>query len=231
MASDPGAPADFDDAPADTGFDWWLGPRVWAPAGALLVAIIVALAAYVVFRDSGEAASPVQACTPGEPGCELRQEVHWHADVAIYIRGERLDLGEERILEHFQPNPNIHFHPPDFNVVHVHREQSTWDELFSSFGITLRKGCLTLPDETQYCSNEQETLKFYVNGVRVDAIHFEDVFDLERVLISYGPAEDPSIPAQLAAVSDEACIASGLCADREPPEGAPTEPCSGATCQ
>lgn len=216
---------------ADGGFDWWFGPRVWGPAAALLIAIIAALAAYVAFAGDGDTApAQPQACVVGEPGCELRQEVHWHADVAIFIRGERLDLGADEIVQHFQPSSNIHFHPPNFDVVHIHRESSTWDELLSSFGIALRKDCLTLPDGTAYCSNDEETLKFFVNGVRVDEVHFEDVFDLARVLISYGPADDPGIAEQLAAVTDEACIASLLCMDRMPPEGLPGEPCVGETC-
>ena len=52
---------------------------------------------------------------------------------------------------------------------------------------------------------------------------FQDILDLNQVLISYGPETDEEVlEAQWPEVTDEACIPSGLCRDRGIPED---EPC------
>ena len=43
-----------------------------------------------------------------------------------------------------------------------------------------------MPDGTRHCDEGGKSLKFIVNGVKVDGIAFSDIGDLDRVLISYG---------------------------------------------
>src|SRR5690606_27054635 len=107
----------------------WLPPRVWAPIMLLLAVAAAALGTWGVMASGGDddaAAADPGFCAPGDPRCALRQEVHWHADFAIYINGERLDFSDERYVsdEENPISPNAHIHHPRYHVVHVHREST-----------------------------------------------------------------------------------------------------------
>jgi hypothetical protein len=199
-----------------------------------------------VLRWDGDGGAPANACAgkEGQPGCELRQPVHWHADFAVFIRGQRFDFSVSPYVSHEgdELSPDVHIHDPRHTVVHVHREQTTWDAFFRSLGfeltdptiagVTPATSCLKLPTGEKLCSTTTETFKFYVNGVRVDGVAASGIADLERTLISYGP-ETPEqvVQTQLTQVTDQACIPSELCLERRPVDE-PPEPCtrSGDTC-
>ena len=195
----------------------------------LLVSAVVALAVLLVV-NSGEREPDVVVCEPGTPGCELRQAVHWHADFALYIRGERYDFGQERFVsdEEDELSENVHLHGARVSVVHVHREGTTWREFFDSLGFELTDQCLTTPEGEQFCDSEAERLSFVLNGVKLDALAFQDVTDIDRALLSFGSESDGELMQQYAQVSDEACIVSLLCEERIPEGGIEVEPCAGS---
>ncbi len=210
-----------------------LSPRLWAPVGGVLVVAVIALGLALLLQDDGASEEP-SSCVLGTPGCELRQPVHWHADFALYIRGERFDFSDERFLsggEDDHLSENVHLHEPRYDVVHVHLEQTTWHEFLATLGFALTESCLTPPAGEPLCNSESERLSFFLNGVRLDGIAFEDITDIDRVLISFGSETEAELGAQLASVADDACIVSGLCVDREPEGGIEDEPCTGrGTC-
>lgn len=221
MAADP--------APARRGAP---GPRLWAPALAVLAAAVVALTVIAITRDGGDAPVTV-VCEPGTPGCELRQEVHWHADFALFIRGERYDFDDDRFYTNGEDghSENVHLHRPYANVVHVHREGTTWREFLDSLGFTLEGECLTPPEGEPLCASETERLSYILNGVRVDSLAFQDITDIDRALISFGGESADELWRQYEQVTDEACILSLLCVERVPEGGIPDEGCGGGgTC-
>ena len=205
-----------------------LGPRIWMPVVGVLSAAVVALAVLLLL-NGGEDAPVTVVCEPGTPGCELRQPVHWHADFALYIRGERYDFNQERFIsdEDDEVSGNVHIHNPRYSVVHVHREATTWREFFDSLGFELTDQCLTTPEGEQFCTSGSERLSFVLNGVKLDGLAFQDITDIDRALISFGSETDEELLAQYALVTDDACIVSLLCEERVPPEGIEDEPCAG----
>lgn len=190
-----------------------------------MVAAAMALAACNGNDDGGGGTQ----CEPGDPACTLRQVVHWHADIALYIEGEAFDFGDPAYLstEERELSENVHVHDPRHSVVHVHREQSTWDEFFRSLGMRVTDFCITLPDGTELCEEEGgNQMTFVVNGVLVDSVRELDLADLQRVLIWFGPEDPEEVLAGWASrVSDEACIPSANCQARAP-ENPEEEPCS-----
>ncbi len=205
-------------------------PWTWTALAAAAALALGGLAAWAFAR--GEGADPGPQLGSAEA---LRQPVHWHADFRVVIRGEPYDFDDPRFIstEERELSPNVHIHAPRYNVVHVHREQTTWGEFFESLGVGLTQACLRLPDEPELCSNDRERLRFLVNGVEVDDIRFLPIADLQRLLVYYGPDDAEAVAARFGEwVSDEACIVSGLCQDRIPPEGLENEPCAigGAAC-
>jgi hypothetical protein len=218
-----------------SGWDGFLAPAIWVPVGAILAITAAVLGVFLAIGGGGDGNDdpPLTVCQPGDPSCALRQDVHWHADIALYIRGERFDFGTPDIWERegFTVNENVHMHPPDFEVVHIHKEQSTWREFLTSFYFEVSDECIVVPDGTEYCSTDTEKLSFVVNGVQVDSILALDASDLHRVLINYGPETGEELLARFQDVGDFACIASELCLDRLPPGGNAEEPCAGrGTC-
>jgi hypothetical protein len=204
------------------GWDGWLSPRIWVPGLVVLLGAIAVLA-ILALRDDGTASA-----NPGNPPIG-RVGVHEHADFALYIRGQRFDFNQPQFISTAERelSPAAHIHAPRTNVVHVHLDRTTWDEFFRSLGFELTDDSLKLPDGTLLKDNERETLKFYVNGVHVDALMFSNIRDLDRVLISYGPETREEVErTQLPLVTDEACIVSGRCLDRIDPNEPPEE-CSG----
>lgn len=206
-------------------FDRQLSGRVWIPVVSALAVVSAVLLGVVVFRpsNSNADASAVVGTTDS-----LRQPVHWHADFAVFVNGERFDFDKPEFIsnEGEENNPWVHIHEPRPTVVHVHREQTTWDEFLRSLGFELTDSKLALPDGRVLESGDEAKLKFYVNGVRVDTIMFEPIADLIRVLITFGPEGDDEVRAtQIPMVTDQACIPSELCLDRVPAVPEP-EPCT-----
>jgi hypothetical protein len=234
--TEPAVETEVEEAGAESTARWdgWLGPRTWIPAALVLIAAVGGLFG-LYLMERGNSGSAAGFCPPGTPGCELRQPIHEHADFAVFIRGERLDFSNDRYIstEERELSENIHIHNPRHTVVHIHREQTTWDEFFRSLGfelndpslptITPETTCLKMPDGTRYCASATETFKFYVNGVKVDGIANHNISDLDRVLLSFGSETEEEVLRQFDEVTDEACIPSARCRERGDPD---YEPCS-----
>lgn len=206
-------------------------------AGIVLGAAIIAGAIVIARDDDGASASGLGVQLPA--GDTLRQRIHEHADFALYLRGERFDFGKPEFIatEDDEKGPNAHIHDPRHTVIHVHREATTWDEFFLSLGFELKdptmlvepgQESLKLPSGDVLRSNGTETLKFIVNGVRVDGIAGQNIGGLTRTLISYGDETDEELMAQYLTVTDEACIPSGVCTARGDGSGEHGEPCATA---
>ncbi|RIL03570.1 hypothetical protein DCC78_02130 [bacterium] len=182
-------PEDEEDSLLEPGpWDWYLSPKIWLPGlGVLLLAVTaVAFGWWLNSDDSSVAATEAPVLAPDGT---FRQPVHWHSDFALFIRGEQFNFAQDGFwsTEGEEKNPYVHIHEPRPTVVHVHREQTTWDEFLSSLGFSLTDNSLTLPDGTKYMNGNGETLKFFVNGTRIDTLMFQDIADLGKVLITFGP--------------------------------------------
>jgi len=216
-----------------SGWDWYLSPKVWLPGlGLLLLSVIGVGAGW--WLSSGESSAADAGAPVLAADGTLRQPVHWHSDFALFIRGKQFDFAQDEFWskEGEEKDPYVHIHEPRSSVVHVHREQTTWDEFLTSLGFKLTDNSLTLPDGTKYMNGGGETLKFFVNGTRIDTVMFQDIADLGKVLITFGPESDEDIlRTQWPNVTDQACIPSELCKDRIPAQPEP-EPCSksGSSC-
>ena len=215
------------DDEVDPRWDWYLGPRVWLPGLGLLVLAMLGIGAgWWLTADESAAADPGAPVLAADG--TLRQAVHWHTDFAVFIRGQQFNFAQDDFWskEGEEKDPYVHIHEPRSTVVHVHREQTTWDEFLTSLGFELTDNSLALPEGIKYINGNGETLKFFVNGTRVDTLMFQDITDLGKVLITFGPEPDEEIlQTQWPKVTEQACIPSELCKDRIPDQPEP-EPCS-----
>lgn len=81
---------------------------------------------------------------------------HHHANGAVFVNGERVELTADRFMEgcgrvpHVagrDPSPDrIHLHDGGHDVVHVHHPASTWGHLLANLGPAAGPDYLFTPD-------------------------------------------------------------------------------------
>ncbi len=124
------------------------------------------------------------------------EATHFHANWAIYVDGERLDLSDQRYMEEVSscytvdgeatPQSRIHMHEGNHDVVHVHDLGTTWGHLAGNLGIGLGEGYLILTDGTRIFDGEEGHFTYILNGRALTSAHNELVASEDRLLISYG---------------------------------------------
>jgi hypothetical protein len=122
-------------------------------------------------------------------------DTHYHANWAVFVRGERLDLSAQRYMEdvyrckadptRVDPEDRVHMHNGEHDVVHVHHAGVTWGHFLSNLGFSLGDSHL-FTDTQRLESTNEETLKFVLNGQEVSSIHNLLIESEDRLLISFG---------------------------------------------
>jgi hypothetical protein len=112
-------------------WDGWLAPRIWIPSILIVGLAFLAAGALVgtsVLADDPKQELVVQTCQVGQPGCEVRQSVHWHADFTLFVDGKKYDFDQSQFIseENDELSATVHVHEPRTSVVHVHRSGTTW---------------------------------------------------------------------------------------------------------
>ncbi len=169
---------------------------------------------------------PIQQCiNSGQIDCNMGNNPnaigllgsqHIHADWKIYINEKQFDwtpfadlhakqmAGDSSITN---TSAFIHIHPAKTpekggDVLHMHAKKVPLWLFFRSLGITLSQDSLTTADGRILKNENGNTLKFYLNGKKVDELGDYIFQDLDKLLISYGPANDPNIQKQIDSVAN-----------------------------
>jgi len=137
--------------------------------------------------------------TPGAPpGAGTLGSEHVHASFLAKLHGDTFDLTGPafQIKSSWQ-----HFEARDGSTIHRHATGVMLGYLFETIGIGLDDECFSFKasagGERRFCTNEDFSLKFYVNHELVDNLT-EYVFeDQDRILVSYGGEDQTQIDAQL----------------------------------
>lgn len=124
---------------------------------------------------------------------------HAHAAIVVFVEDERINFG----LQQFQlTSKYIHFENHNPYLIHKHATGVPLEMLFSSFGVKITSDCIVLNAQLtdliagRYCSDDDKSLVFFVNGVEFTDISEYEISHNDRILISYG--NSASIPAKLA---------------------------------
>lgn len=142
---------------------------------------------------------------------------HVHADVAIWINGEKFNLGEGKYIssEESTLSNYAHIHDSLGSVMHVHSTGVTYGYAFETLGITFNGTCLSLDQEKKsYCTKDGASLSFYLNNKKVDSIKERVINDLDKVSIIYGKETDEVQREYHTASTDNACLYSEKCVAR-----------------
>ena len=163
-----------------------------------IIAVIVGFSIYTfIDMDSSEAMG-----LPSGAG-KLGDE-HIHASLLVRIFGDQFDFSTSTYQI---KNSWIHFEESDGTTIHRHSSGVTLEYLFDSLSLIvgkvstdgILKDCFAFPesDGRKFCTNEDYSLKFYINHQAVSGINDYVIKDGDRILISYGNEKEEQINEQL----------------------------------
>ena len=160
----------------------------------LMAAGILALIALIVGYASYEFIT-MDADIPGAPsGAGKLGGEHEHASLLVRVFGDKLDFASPA----YQIKSSwIHFEDSDGSTIHRHSSGVTLGYLFDSMGFTVNDECFAFPDGREFCTNEDYSLKYFINGDSVTRINDYVIQDDDRILISYGGETEEQINQQL----------------------------------
>ena len=152
-----------------------------------LVALIVGYSGYVFVT--------MDADVPGAPpGAGRLGGEHEHASLLVRIFDDKFDFA----VPSYQIKSSwIHFEESDGTTIHRHASGVTLGYLFDSLNIGIDSECYSFPDGRQFCTNEDYSLKYYLNHQLVDDINDYVIQDDDRILITFGNETPEQIEEQL----------------------------------
>ena len=152
-----------------------------------LIAVIVGYSSYVfVTMDANVPGAP--------PGAGKLGDEHVHSSLLVRIFGDKFDFA----VPSYQIKSSwIHFEDSDGTTIHRHSSGVTLGYLFDSLNIGIDSKCFVFPDGRQFCTNEDYSLKYYINHQPVSNINDYIFEDGDRILISFGPETPEEVEGQL----------------------------------
>ncbi len=124
---------------------------------------------------------------------------HEHASISVIIFGDEFDFTKPQ----FQvQSPFVHLENSNGYVIHRHSKDVTIGYLFETLNLGLSQDCFVFHDGRKLCSDEDYTLKFYINEKKVDGLRDYLIFEGDLILISYGAENSEEITEQLAELKD-----------------------------
>ena len=159
-----------------------------------MIGVIVAFACYEFVTSTNN--------VPGAPenAGKLGDE-HIHASLLVSIFGDKFDFSTPNYQV---KTPWIHFENQDGDTIHRHSTGVELEFLFNSMSIATDENCFVFPDGRQFCTNEDYSLKFFINQQLVEDIRKYIVQEDDRILITYGNEDQLAIDKQLAELNAQA---------------------------
>ncbi|MFB5618778.1 MAG: protein-disulfide isomerase [Candidatus Nitrosomaritimum aestuariumsis] len=152
-----------------------------------VIAVIVGYAVYIFATDLPSA--PGGPENAGALGSE-----HSHAGILVKIFGDTFDFSAPA----YQIKSSwIHFEGNDGTTIHKHATGVTLGYLFESLGLGLDDQCYEFQDGRSFCTNEDYSLKFFINGEQVNDIRDYEINEDDKILVSYGAETQEEIEKEL----------------------------------
>lgn len=141
--------------------------------------------------------------------------VHYHANFAVYINGEREEFKNPIyyteggcIAEGVKtPLMRAHMHDSVNDVVHVEDHAVTWGNFFENLWWSVGSDYIQKSDGTMYKADDTNKLHLIINGqdyTDFGSLANKEIKDKDRVLISYGNEDKQALESQYKTVADSA---------------------------
>jgi len=128
---------------------------------------------------------------------------HTHTALLVKIFGDTFEFSGPA----FQIKSSwIHFEGRDGTTIHKHATGVTLEFLFDSLRLGVDDKCYVFPDGKSFCTQDDFTLKFFINGEQVSDIRDYEGMEGDRVLILYGSETPEEIDAYLLQLENQELI-------------------------
>lgn len=131
-------------------------------------------------------------------GVGIIGDAHYHADIAIYINGKKLDLQQNKYQLMAR---HVHLEDGVGEVIHIHVSGLALGHFLNSLRFRLSESCLKI-DAGEFCNDNNKRIKFYVNGKSITDAGVYTIKDLDKILISYGSENQAEMEKQINSVTD-----------------------------
>ena len=143
------------------------------------------------------------------------ESTHFHANWALWIDGDRVDLSADRYMEdvaacsadaaNITAPQRVHLHENNPDVLHVHHQGATWGHLLQNLGWGIGPNWLITDDGYLLAEADGRRLTFVLNELVVPPASNRVIQAGDRLLISYGKEElDELVRDQFPSVADNA---------------------------
>ena len=153
-----------------------------------VIALIVGYAVYV-FVTVDQSSGPGGLENAGALGSE-----HSHAAIMVKVFGDVFDFSAP---SYQIKSPWIHFEGNDGTTIHKHATGVTLGYLFETLTLGLDDQCFEFQDGRSFCTNEDYSLRFFINDEEISDVRDYDLNEDDRILISYGAETPEEIESQL----------------------------------
>lgn len=152
-----------------------------------VIAVIVGYSAYLF-------ANMTETAPGGPPEAGALGSEHSHAGILVKIFGDTFDFSAPA----YQIKSSwIHFEGNDGTTIHKHATGVKIGYLFETLRLGLDDKCFEFQDGRSFCTNDDYTLRFFVNGEQVNDIRDYELKEDDKILISYGAETPEEIQSQL----------------------------------
>lgn len=110
---------------------------------------------------------------------------HTHAAFLVKVNGENIDFSQP---QYQVVSDYIHVENGDGTTLHRHATNVTFAEFLKSVKMDIdeENNCLVFTNGTEYCNNNFNQLRTFVNGSPTDSISNYVINDNDRLLVIYG---------------------------------------------
>ncbi len=170
------------------------------PLIAILAVGIIATGAYIMISTNGPQPAkdpkPAVVKTPVAPAAP--KEVTIRAAFMIFTNGTIRIFTDPK---YHSRSADVFITPETPNVLLVKKAGITWQQFFDTLPAPMKvsQDCLMTGTGQSFCNGSAGTLRFYLNGTKVDDLLTREIKSADKALISYGPNE-AQLSGQLQAI-------------------------------
>lgn len=144
-------------------------------------------------------------------------QVHYHANFAVYINGQREEFKDKSYYQEVavcsstnnisRPEERAHMHENINSVVHVHDHATTWGQFFENLGWVVGPDFIQTADGTLYKAHDAVKLNIIINGqdyTDLQSITNLVIKDDAQLLVSYGELSSAQLATEFKTVATTA---------------------------
>ncbi|MDP3696446.1 MAG: hypothetical protein Q8R55_00250 [Candidatus Taylorbacteria bacterium] len=137
--------------------------------------------------------NPTEESRIQDTGQEI-EKIDYHASFLIFTNGIKRSF---TAAMYHNLSEDVYIETANPAIVHVTRPKTTWGDFFETLPMQVTYQCFVTGSGEKFCNIDSKTLKFFINGQKIDGFLDEEIRDDDWILISYGKDDEKEIAKQL----------------------------------